>query len=101
MAEGTAPCLKLPEPKTITIPLPFGAELKSIIEASKPPTDCAMIHSLMVQLMPLLASMGCLLKMLKVFEGIKAVTDSISAPPNPIAIIDAVVEKVVPPLVEL
>lgn len=101
MAEGTTPCLKLPEPTTLTIPLPFGAELKSIIEASKPPTDCAVIHSLMVQLMPLLASMACLIKILKVFEGVKAVTDSISAPPNPIALIDAVVEKVVPPLTDL
>lgn len=104
MAEGTAPCVKLPQPETITIPLPYGAELKSIIEASKPPTDCAVIHSLMVQLMPLLASMTCLLKMLKVLAAAKEVIEPLEPPLSPTAPVDvltALVEKVLPPLVDL
>lgn len=104
MAEGTTVCIPVPQPEVITIPLPFGAELKSIIDASKPPSDCAIVHSLMLQLTPLLASMACLLKMLKVFAGMKEVTDAISIPPSPTAPVDvltAVVEKVVPPLLDL
>lgn len=104
MAEGTAPCLKLPETEVITIPLPFGAELKSILDASKPPSDCAVVHSLMLQLMPLLASMTCLLKMLKVMaaaeEVLKPLKEGIS-PTTPVDVLSAVVTKVLPALADL
>jgi hypothetical protein len=78
------PCVQLPSAQTITIPLPMGIELRSLTDISKgPPSDCALAHSLMLQISPMLAGMTCILKMLKVFSALK----------------DAV--TVVPPLVNL
>jgi len=89
MAE--VPCKKLPDAETITIPLPMGIDLKSLTDISKgPPSDCALAHSLMLQVSPMLASMSRILKMLKVFSAMKdAITDS---PPffDPLAIGDLI-----------
>lgn len=72
-------CVPLPTPKNIKIPLPFGIEISSITDASRPPNDCAIVHSLMLQLAPMLASMTCLLR---VFNVIKALKDAFSVPPK-------------------
>jgi hypothetical protein len=54
------------------IRLPFGSELKSIMDISKgPPTDCTLIHGLMLQLAPALAGMECFLKMMNVITVLK------------------------------
>lgn len=61
----------------ITIPVPFGAELKAITDPSKgPPSDCAIVHSLMLQLMPMLSGFACILKILNVLTAIKKVFKS-------------------------
>lgn len=72
------PCVPIPDAKTITIPLPMGIELRSLTDISQgPPSDCALAHSLMLQVSPMLASMTCILKMLKVFSALKdTITDS-------------------------
>ncbi|MBK7177997.1 MAG: hypothetical protein IPH82_12545 [Chloroflexi bacterium] len=72
------PCVPIPNAKTITIPLPMGIELRSLTDISQgPPSDCALAHSLMLQVSPMLASMTCILKMLKVFSALKdTITDS-------------------------
>ncbi|HSF43586.1 MAG TPA: hypothetical protein VLT87_27580 [Thermoanaerobaculia bacterium] len=101
MANGTSPCIKLPRPEVISIPLPFGAEIKSIIDASKPPNDCSVATSLMLQLSPLLASMTCLIKMLKVLAAVKKVVDGISVPPNPVQVLSDVVTEVAPALADV
>jgi hypothetical protein len=67
------PCVTLPKAKPkakkLTITLPFGGELQSIADTSKgPPTDCALVHSLMLQLTPTLSGMTCFFKMLKVIK---------------------------------
>lgn len=81
MSNGTIPCIPFPEAKTIKIPLPFGAELTSIADISNgAPTDCALAHSLMLQIMPVLASTACIMKILKV---IKALGDFANSP-NPL-----------------
>lgn len=104
MANGTTPCVSLPRPEVITIPLPFGAELKSIIDASRPPSDCAVVHSLLIQLAPMLASFTCVLKVLKVLAAVKKVVDNISIPPSPTApiqVLTDVVTEVAPALADL
>src|SRR5215213_3568351 len=104
MAQGTSPCIDLPRPEVITIPLPFGAEIKSIIDASKPPSDCSVATSLMLQLSPLLASMACLIKMLKVLAAVKKVVENISIPPSPTApvqVLTDIVTEVLPALKEV
>lgn len=106
MADDKIPCIPLPEPKTIEIPLPFGAELKSITDLSKPPSDCALVHSLMLQISPLLASMACFFKMLKVA---KELFDLLPKPDDvasfglqtPVTVLTDIVTKVVPALADL
>jgi hypothetical protein len=66
------PCVEVPKAKPLTVSLPFGGELKSMIDPSLgPPTDCTLAHSLMLQLTPMLASMACLFKVLNVIAKIK------------------------------
>jgi len=66
---ASIPCIELPNPKPLKISLPFGGDLKSVIDISKgPPSDCTLIHGLMLQLAPALASMECFLKVLKVVQ---------------------------------
>jgi hypothetical protein len=79
MAASTSiPCIKLPNPKPLKITLPFGAELKSVIDISKgPPSDCTLIQGLMLQLAPALAGMECLLKILNMLQVLT------KAPPDP------------------
>ncbi len=72
MAAGLSiPCIELPNPKPLKISLPFGMDLKSVMDISKgPPSDCTLIHGLMLQLAPALAGMECVLKMLNVFAAL-------------------------------
>lgn len=66
-------CIKFPQVPPLSIPLPMGVELKALVDPSKgPPTNCALVHSLMLQLMPLLAGLTCILRMLNVFSAMKA-----------------------------
>jgi hypothetical protein len=70
------PCVTLPKAKKLKITLPFGQELKALSDPSKgPPTDCALVHSLMLQLMPALASMDCFFKVLKVVQSLEKLKD--------------------------
>jgi hypothetical protein len=101
MADATLPCIELPKPQVITIPLPFGAEIKSVIDISKPPSDCAVVHSLMLQLQPLLAAMACLLKVLQVLGALKKVADKVSIPPDIPGIANTVISDLVPALAGL
>ncbi len=65
-------CTAIPNIPTITIPTPFGVELKSIFDPSKgPPSNCALAHSLMLQLTPMLAGFTCILKILNLVASIK------------------------------
>jgi hypothetical protein len=67
-----------PAPKQLSIPLPYGAELKALVDMSKgPPNSCALVHSLMLQVTPLLAGMECPLRVLKVMKALK---DAVSTP---------------------
>ena len=57
----------IPRAAPITIPTPFGVELKTITDLSKGiPNDCSIVHSLMLQLTPMLAGFSCVLKILGV-----------------------------------
>lgn len=96
-AEASIPCIELPEiPKIPDIELPFGASLTGFLDyAEGTPTDCTASFNLMIQLMPLLVSMGCLLKILKVVaklpDFVKAVPD---VPTNPTGVTKAIPDLV-------
>ena len=75
------PCISVSKPEPLTVSLPFGGELRSMIDISQgPPTDCALAHSLMIQLTPMLASFACVFKVLGVIGAMK---DFVSNPLNP------------------
>jgi hypothetical protein len=70
-------CLSIPSNKPFSIPVPFAADITAITDPSKgPPNDCAIVHSLMLQLMPMLSGFGCILKILKVFDELKKAVGS-------------------------
>jgi hypothetical protein len=58
--------LRLPKPAMPTLKLPTGGTFKGIADITRGiPTDCSMNFSIMLQLAPMMASMECLLKVLK------------------------------------
>jgi hypothetical protein len=70
-----------------SINLPMGIQLQAIADLSKgPPTDCALLHNLIAQLMPTLAGLNCIIKILNV---IGALEGFLTAFPN----LPAVVSK--------
>ena len=56
------PCIEIEKKQQLSVSLPFGGSLSSLTNiADGPPTDCALAHSLIIQIMPMMASMTCLL----------------------------------------
>lgn len=71
------PCIEIEKKNQLSISLPFGGSLSSLTNiADGPPTDCALAHSLMIQIMPMMASMTCLLRVLKVVSALKTTVES-------------------------
>jgi hypothetical protein len=64
--------IKLPEPAppgTVNLCLPFGGSFKGIVDARRGiPDDCALSLSILLQLPPMFASLGCFIKLLKVMK---------------------------------
>src|SRR5947207_9249954 len=89
------PCVKFPEvPKHLKITLPFG-ELKAFRDfAAGMPTDCNLTFNLLIQISPLLASMACLLKVLKVIGSLqgflKAFPNMLEGPKKAVEVIEAI-----------
>lgn len=85
------PCeaLRIPSPKPLKVRLPVSGELQAFTDLSKGiPNDCSMSFNLMLQIAPLLASMDCLLKILKLLKPIVALVTN--PPPTPALIKDVV-----------
>jgi hypothetical protein len=86
----TAPAcadLSLPPPQRLSVMLPSGAALTALANAGQNiPNDCSLTFSLMMQIMPLLGSMECVLKILKL---LKPLSDAVTKfPPSPALIKD-------------
>lgn len=80
---GLPPCadMGLPKPSPMKLSLPAGGTLTALSDISKGiPNDCSMSFNLMLQLAPLLGSMECLLKILKL---LKPLIDIIKGLPFP------------------
>jgi hypothetical protein len=74
--------IRVPLPKPLKITLPTGGTIKAVADLSKGiPSDCAMTFSLMVQLAPMLASMECLIKILKLLKPLVDVVTNLPMPP--------------------
>ena len=82
--------LSLPKPQKLTINLPSGAALTSLSNIGQNiPNDCSLTFSLMLQIMPMMASMECVLKILKL---LKPLSDAVTSPPPTPKLIEDIVE---------
>jgi hypothetical protein len=73
--------IALPMPKPLKVTLPTGSSMNALVDMSKGiPTDCSMNFNLMLQMAPLMASMECPLKVLKL---LKPLVDIIAGLPTP------------------
>lgn len=61
--------ISLPKPGKIEVCLPLGGRLQGLVDTNKSiPDDCSLIFSLLLQLGPIMASIECLIKVLKLIE---------------------------------
>lgn len=91
MSDENKYCIPWPEPQTYSVPLPFGGALTAIADPSRGlPTDCTLVHSLMLQLSPMLAGMTCLLRVLAVIQALK---NAVSSTP-PLADVGDLLDKI-------
>jgi hypothetical protein len=82
-ALNAPPCLDLSLPKvgTASLTLPMGGTLQGMADFTRGiPTDCSMNLNLMLQLAPMMASMECLLKILKFIAVAVDLLENISSP---------------------
>lgn len=72
-ANTQVPCVPFPTiGKLPEVTLPLGFKLQAVADLSKgAPTDCSLIHSLFIQLMPFLGSLTCILKILGVIGSLE------------------------------
>jgi hypothetical protein len=76
------PCIDLKPPKPLKITLPTGGALPAFTDLSRGvPTDCSLSFSVLLQLAPLLGSMDCLLKILKLLSPLIDVVKGLPFPP--------------------
>jgi hypothetical protein len=84
--------LRLPKPQKLKVQLPSGGTLTALHDIGKAvPTDCSLTFSLLMQIMPLMASMECVLKILKL---LKPLSDAVTSPPPTPKLIKEIVEAV-------
>lgn len=74
--------LKFPEPQKLKITTPMGSTIPALQDAGKAiPNDCSLTFSLLVQLGPLMASMDCLVKVLKLIKPLIDIVNGLPVPP--------------------
>lgn len=82
-AFGLPPCadIGLPKPSPMKVTLPSGGTLTALSDISKGiPNDCSMSFNLLLQVAPLLGSMECLLKILKLLKPLIEIIKSLPFP---------------------
>src|SRR6516225_10044135 len=81
--------LSLPKPEMPRLTLPTGQTLKGIADFTRGvPTECSMNFSLTIMIAPIMASMECLLKILKFVGDIISAAKSL----NPITLLHAITD---------
>jgi hypothetical protein len=74
--------ITLPSASGLSIQLPTGGSLQAFADISKGiPTDCSMTFSLMLQIAPFMASIQCLLNVLKLLKPLIDVIQGLPMPP--------------------
>ncbi|MEP6859876.1 MAG: hypothetical protein ABJE66_04610 [Deltaproteobacteria bacterium] len=76
--------LKVPSPQKLSLCLPFGGSFQSITDVSKGiPDDCEVTFSILLQLQPLMGSLGCFIKLLKVIQPLVDIITGLTHLPAP------------------
>lgn len=91
------PCIEIkPLGDLPSIPLPAGAQINPFIELGGPqPSDCKLSFNLLLQIGPLFASMGCILKILQALASIMEFAQAVpSLPTNPGKVTSAISDLV-------
>lgn len=74
--------LALPTAGSLSVQLPTGGALQAFADISKGiPTDCSLTFSLMLQIAPFLASIACLLNVLKLLKPLIDIIKGLPVPP--------------------
>jgi hypothetical protein len=69
----------------------MGIELQAVADFSKgPPSDCALLHNLLIQLMPTLAGFTCILKILNVIGALEKFVQGPLNPSNVSGVVSAI-----------
>jgi hypothetical protein len=89
--------IRLPPPTKLKVQLPGGGTLSAFSDLSKGiPTDCALTFSLLMQIGPFLASIECLVKVLKLVQTVVDVIKSVKLPTDLISAIPKIVQAAEP-----
>ena len=89
--------ISLPPPSKLTVQLPGGGTFSALSDLSKGvPTDCALTFSLLMQIGPFLASIECLVKVLKFIQTAVDTIKSITSPFDLVAAIPKIVQAAEP-----
>jgi len=74
--------IKLPEPQKLNLCLPFGGSFQGIVDVTKAiPDDCSLTFSILLQLPPMFASLGCFIKLLKLVKPLIDIIGGLTALP--------------------
>lgn len=85
------PCSSLGSITIPSISLPMGIELQAVADFSQgPPTNCALLTSLIVQLMPALAGLTCIFKILAVIGALEKFIKGPVNPANAVGVLGAI-----------
>jgi len=91
------PCVALTPPTPLKVTLPGGGTLKAFSDLSKGfPTDCSLTFSLLLQLAPFLASIECLVKVLKLVKTVVDILKGFTMPTDLISAIPKIVQAAAP-----
>jgi hypothetical protein len=83
--------IRVPKPKLPQLRLPTGGSIKGVADLTKGiPSDCSLNFSLALQVAPIMASIECLVKVLKLIKPLIDVVGSLGPPPDPIKLPKAI-----------
>ena len=77
-------CISLPQPSKVQLCLPLGGKIQGIADVTKAiPDDCTLTFSLLLQLGPIMANLGCLLNILKLLKPLTDIIGGLTSPTDP------------------
>ncbi len=82
---STPHCLDIQfqQPQKLSLCLPFGGQIQGITDITKGiPDDCSLSFSILLQLPPIMASLACFIKVLKLVKPLMEVLQSVTNPPK-------------------